>query len=324
MIKILVIRLSSLGDVLLTTPVIRALKQKYPSPVIHYLIKPNFTDAVSFNTNIEKIHTYSAESIESLLNDLGKEDFDLIIDLQNNFRSREIGRRLKIDTMRFKKPSLKKFLLVNFKINLYSEIKSIPEMYSDAIEGLTLDSDGLELSLPETQISKLNPDIKYIGFCPGSQHFTKRWPEEYFIELGNLLNENNFAVVLFGGKSDETICSEISAELTNAINLQNNNDLLQTAADMRLCKTIVTNDSGMMHTASSVGVPLLAIFGSSVREFGFSPYKVPNLILENKSLSCRPCSHIGKDSCPKGHFNCMNEITPQHVFNKLQEFLKYL
>ena len=115
--------------------------------------------------------------------------------------------------------------------------------------------------------------------------------------------------------------SEIHAKIAGAVNLQNDNDLYQISADMKKCKLIVTNDSGLMHTASASGVPLISIFGSSVQEFGFAPYKIKNLILENNSLSCRPCSHIGRSECPQNHFKCMIDITPSFVNDNIQKFM---
>jgi heptosyltransferase-2 len=147
------------------------------------------------------------------------------------------------------------------------------------------------------------------------------WPKEYYIELGKKLIEDGFKIVLFGGKDDKEICDEISSNISKCINLCNDNNILQTAADMKMCKTIICNDSGLMHAACAVKVPVIAIFGSTVKEFGFSPYRSKNLILENKSLTCRPCSHIGRSSCPKHHFKCMNEITPQLVYDSLTRFL---
>ena len=320
--KILVIRLSSLGDILLTTPVLRAIMQKYPGSEIHFLVKSQYANAVWFNPNISKLFTYDKEKVQSLIQDLKSNKYDFIVDLHNNFRSRSVTRSLKVKTYRFSKPSLQKFLLVKFKINLLKELKSIPRRYTEAVEGLELDSNGLELIIPDETKSKLPDNENYIGLCPGSQHYTKRWLPEYFIELGNLLKENGNKIVIFGGSSDKDICSEISKGISGSINLQNDNNLFQTVADMKKCMLIVTNDTGLMHAAAAVGIPLISIFGSSVKEFGFSPYGIKNLILENNSLNCRPCSHIGRSECPKGHFKCMKELTPQLVFNQLQNFLK--
>jgi len=147
------------------------------------------------------------------------------------------------------------------------------------------------------------------------------WLPEYFVELGKLLSKAGFSIVLFGGKDDREICSDISSKIPGSIDLSSDNDLLQTAKDMTFCKAVVCNDSGLMHTASTVQTPVVALFGSTVREFGFAPYGTKNLILENNSLSCRPCSHIGKKKCPKGHFKCMKLLTPDLVFNELKNFL---
>lgn len=322
--KILVIRLSSLGDVLLTTPVLRALKRKYPDSEIHFLVKQQYADAIRFNPNISKLIIYDPIQILNVKNELKSNTYNFIVDFQNNFRSRRITRLLGIKTYSFSKPSLKKFLLVKFKINLLKEIKPIPIRYAEAIDELEMDSDGLELFYPEKIVSQISEKENYIGFCPGAQHFTKRWLPEYFIELGNLLNNLGFKIAIFGGNSDKTVCEEISKGIKESFNLQNDNNLFRTAFDMKKCKLIVSNDSGLMHTAAAAGVPLISIFGSSVKEFGFAPFGVKNLILENISLNCRPCSHVGRDECPKGHFKCMKEITPKFVLNELKNFIKNL
>ncbi|MCH7517107.1 MAG: hypothetical protein IIB08_08330 [Bacteroidetes bacterium] len=120
------------------------------------------------------------------------------------------------------------------------------------------------------------------------------------------------------GKDDKQICRKIVSNLSSAINLSNDNDILQTAADMKMCKAVYCNDSGLMHTATAVSVPVIAFFGSTVREFGFAPYNSINIILENNSLSCRPCTHIGRSSCPKKHFKCMKEISAELAFTQLE------
>ena len=136
-----------------------------------------------------------------------------------------------------------------------------------------------------------------------------------------MLQYDGFKIVIFGGKSDKQLCEEISKEISGSVDLCNDDDILKTAENMRICKAIICNDSGLMHAASACGVPVLAIFGSSVKEFGFLPYKSKNLILENNKITCRPCSHIGKSKCPKKHFNCMKELTPGIAYSKLKELL---
>lgn len=320
--KIFIVRLSSLGDVLLTTPLIRSLKKENPETEIHYLVREEYKDALINNPNISYLITLKRDEAESQIKTaLSQNKYDFVIDFQNNLRSRSLSSRLSCPKVRFKKLSLQKFLLVKLKLNLMNNARPIPERYAESVNGLELDNGGLDLftnNQPADSVKRL-PNL--IGFCPGSRHFTKMWPKEYYIELGEKLIANGFNIVLFGGKEDRQICHEISSNLSKCINLCNENDILQTAADMKMCKAIICNDSGLMHTACAVQIPVVAIFGSTVKEFGFAPYKCNNLILENKSLTCRPCSHIGRSSCPKNHFKCMKELTPQLVYNNLLDFL---
>ena len=210
---------------------------------------------------------------------------------------------------------------MNFKINKLKEAPPIPVRYADTIQNLKLDEQGLDLFTDKSANTVLVGKNNLIGFCPGARHFTKRWPTEYFVELGNKLTQNDYRIVLFGGKIDKEICTELAAKICGAINLSNNDELLQTAADMKLCKAVVCNDSGLMHTASATGTKVIAIFGSTVKEFGFTPFNCDHLILENNLLTCRPCSHIGRSYCPKKHFECMKSINPEFVLEQLKSFL---
>lgn len=323
--KILIIRLSSLGDILLTTPIIRSLKNSYPNLKINFLLRQKYNDVLTQNPYLSKIFFYESgnESYQNLLDSLKQENFDLIIDLQNNLRSYKIRKKLKVPSYQFHKRSFDKFLLVNFKINHLKNAPQIPVRYAKTIANLSLDENSLDLISDKLPSDKLNENKNLIGFAPGSRHFTKMWPKEYFAQLGNKLVDKGFTIVLMGGTDDIQICNEISLGIKDSINLCNNNDLLQTAADMSKMKLLVCNDSGMMHVASSAKVPVAVIFGSSVKEFGFAPYKNKNLILENKLLSCRPCSHIGRERCPKGHFKCMLKITPESVFDEIIRFMDF-
>ena len=319
--KILIIRLSSLGDIILTTPVIRALKKQYPEVKIDFLLRKSYAEVLKYNQCINELFFFEDyPGVNNLIDIYKNKNYDFVVDLQNNFRSREVTSNLNIHKFAYHKSNIKKFLLVNFKINLLKIYKTIPAMYAEAITDLTLDEKGLELFIPNSITPKLEGE-NIIGFCPGSMHYTKMWLEEYFIELGNKLAADGYQIVLFGGKNDIDVCSEISGKIRGALNFANKNELLQTAADMKMCRLVVCNDSGMMHTATAVGIPVAALFGSTVKEFGFVPYKSPNLILENILLSCRPCSHIGREKCPKEHFKCMRLLTPDYVYKQIQKFM---
>lgn len=319
--KLLIIRLSSLGDILLTTPLIRSIKKSYPNIEIEFVIKEQYKELLLHNPYLARLYLYKTDDVNYkilFLNELKKRNFDLVIDLQKNLRSREIVGSLRVETTIFNKKSFSKFLLVNFKINRLKDSPQIPVRYSESLDNFTLDEDGLDLFLPTSITSSLPHSNKYIGIAPGSKHFTKMWPKEYFKELGSLLIKEGYKVVLFGGNDDKEICKEISSSVEGSVNLCNEDNLFQTAKDMKNCTALICNDSGLMHVGCALKVPVLAFFGSTVKEFGFTPYKNKNLIIENNSLSCRPCSHIGRDSCPKKHFKCMVDLKPALAFDKLK------
>ncbi len=321
--KLLIVRLSSLGDILLTTPLIRTIKKKYPDIETDFVLRKEYYDLLKLNPYINKIHLFDHEESETdkFESAIQRNKYDLVIDLQNNIRSKNLLKNCSAEIVSLKKNNIKKFLLIHFKINKLKNAPPIPEKYARTIKDFELDNEGLDLFTDKNSFYFDADTTKLIGLCPGAKHFTKMWSKDYFIELGNLLEQNGYQVVLFGGKNDKQLCTEIKSELSNTIDLSNNDDILQTAADMKMCKTIFCNDSGLMHTAIAVKVPVIAFFGSTVREFGFTPYKSKSVVLENDKLSCRPCSHIGRSKCPKKHFKCMLDISPQLAYNKLKSFI---
>lgn len=317
--KVLIIRLSSLGDILLTTPFVRSLKNQYPKIEIDYIVREEYSDLLKLNPHLNKVFKFSRTEKDNLTttSEIKRNKYDLIIDLQNNLRSKKIFSDNNPQILRFSKNTWQKFLLVNFKINRLKNEPQIPVRYANTISGFQLDKNGLDLFTDKTTDTRILGKENLIGFCPGARHYTKRWLKEYFIELGNKLTKAGYTIVLFGGKIDKELCAEISKEISGSIDVSNIDNILQTAADMKLCKAVVCNDSGLMHTAAAVGTKVAAIFGSTVKEFGFAPYNCKDLILENNSLNCRPCSHIGRSSCPKKHFDCMKLIKPDFVFEKV-------
>ena len=319
--KILIIRLSSIGDILLTTPLIRSLKKQNPEAQIDFVLKGEFFDLLKNNPHLSNVYQYSKQYSpkRELIHSLKSNKYELIIDLQNNKRSTGLTSQLQGKVVWFKKNSLKKFLLVRFKINLLNGLPQIPVRYANSA-GIKLDDDGLEVFTNETADQRLKLNEKYIGLCPGAKHFTKRWLKEYFSELGKKLEDDGFKVLFFGGPDEIELCENIANELPDSLNLCDES-ILKTAVNMKMCKAVYSNDSGTMHLASAVKVPVIAFFGSTVREFGFYPYKTNSVELENDKLKCRPCTHIGRKSCPLTHFNCMKEITPDIAFNSLQKIL---
>jgi heptosyltransferase-2 len=320
--KILIIRLSSFGDILLSTPLIRTLKKANPESQLDFVLREEYEELLENNPYIDKIYKYTNHKFEKqiLFNSILDKEYDLTIDLQNNIRSRELVRVLKCTKVKFKKQDLKKFLLVRFKVNRLKEAPPIPVRYANILNISKLGKEGLDFFTDNNVNSELKDADNLVGLCPGAKHYTKQWPKEYFIELGRKLEYEGFKVVLFGGMEEVKICGEIEENLENALNLCNTS-ILQLGADMTMCKAVYTNDSGLMHLACAVKVPVISFFGSTVKEFGFFPYNAENTVLENKGLSCRPCTHIGRNSCPKVHFNCMKQITPDRAFQALKQII---
>jgi heptosyltransferase-2 len=319
--NILIIRLSSLGDVLLTTPIVRSIKKVNPNCSIDFIVQNEFSDVYKFNPNINSLFKYDKKSrtlSDSKLCDFTK--YDLVIDLQNNKRSKEIIKDYDGEIYRFKKSSFKKFLLVKAKINLMKDLPQIPVRYISEIENFSLDNEGLEIYGSDFKRITNKSEKSLIGLCPGSKHFTKMWPIDYYMKLADLLINKGYRVAVIGSAADKDK-TELLLNNKSLSNYTTDIDLLATAERLAECSLVVCNDSGLMHLAGAVQTPLNAIFGSTVKEFGFTPYKSKNLVLENNSLTCRPCSHIGKSACPKKHFKCMREIKPEFVITKIDEML---
>jgi heptosyltransferase-2 len=328
--KILIIRLSSLGDILLTYPLIKILKEREKDPIIHFLVKEKYSQAIETNPFIENVIKLNSSNQKEVRSTIKSERYDIVIDLQNNFRSHQLYPfNFRSRLYRFKKPTFRKFLLVNFKINLLKNNPSIAVHYIKTIypnyqtKSLPLYFE-INREKEEQSLKKLphyfNAKI-VIGVCPGSKHFTKRYPVNLFVEVLRKLIHKNYFIALFGGNEDREICQALEIDSYTVKNFQNENDLFETAALMKKCSVVITNDSGLMHLASLLKIPTVAIFGSTVKEFGFAPIYQKSIVVENNNLRCRPCSHIGRSECPRKHFKCMLEISPDLIVQKVEELI---
>lgn len=310
MTKILIIRFSSIGDIVLTTPVIRCTKQQKPDIEIHYLTKKSFKGILEHNPYITKIHLIEKE-VKEVIEDLKKENFDFVVDLHNNIRSLQIKMALSKPSASFKKLNFKKWLLVNFKINKMPETH-IVDRYMQTVESLGIKNDkkGLDYFITaenEVNISTLPTSHQngYIGFVIGAKHFTKQLPTEKIISICKKINQ---PIVLLGGKEDteraELIKNAVESTIYNACGKYNLN---QSASLIKQATKIISHDTGLMHIAAAFKKEIISVWGNTIPAFGFTPYlpDARSKIVEVKNLSCRPCSKIGYEKCPKGHFKCM-------------------
>jgi lipopolysaccharide heptosyltransferase II len=341
--KTLVIRFSSIGDIVLSTPLLRVLRQRFPAGQIDYVTRKEYAELVKSNQNLNQTYEFDAlagfDGLRALKKKIKEEKYDLIVDLHDSLRSKYLRSLRGPKRVVVNKRILERSMLVNLKKNVYREIVPVVDRYIETVRdlGVANDGKGLELHIPDEVLFgvsgkmarlKLNRFEKVVGLCPGARHFTKRWPADRFVRVGATCAQKKDAKVLvFGGADEETLCNRISSEINEqagaerATSLCGQFGLLETGAAMEYCDVIITNDTGLMHVATAMRKKLIAIFGSTVEEFGFFPYDPTAVVFERRGLECRPCSHIGRSECPEKHFRCMMEIESDEVYSKAKDLL---
>ncbi|GEO08226.1 glycosyltransferase family 9 protein [Segetibacter aerophilus] len=324
--KFLIIRFSSIGDIVLTTPVIRGLKLQVEGAEVHYLTKNSFKGIVESNPYIDKVHVLE-EDFDGMINKLSKEAFDHIIDLHHNLRTLKVKKALsKVPAFSFNKLNIKKWLLTALKINLLPPIH-IVDRYLEAVEsfGVKNDGKGLDYFIP---VQDKVPDhdipaaqsLGYTGIVIGAAHNTKKLP---LYKLKELCTKINHPIVLLGGPEDRAIGDEIaSIDPIKIYNSCGKFNLNESADLVRRAKVIVTHDTGLMHIAAAFKKPIISVWGNTVPAFGMTPYfgntNVEHVLFEIKKLWCRPCSKIGYSKCPLGHFKCMEKHNMSEVAVKAE------
>jgi len=316
--KILIIRFSSIGDIVLTSPVIRCLKEQLKDVELHYLTKKAYESVLAGNPHIDKIH-YLEKSLSDSINELKKEKFDHIIDLHHNLRTFWIKTKLGVSSSSFDKLNRQKWLLVNFKMNTLPPVH-IVDRYLQTVKFLDVKNDtkGLDyFLLKQYEIQDLLPKShqKYISVVIGAQHATKRLPIEKLIQLCSKIEG---PLVLLGGPEDKARGDEIANKAgIHVFNGCGRFKLDESAFLISMSEKVISHDTGLMHIAAAFNKPIISVWGNTVPEFGMYPYKTDQShIVEVKGLNCRPCSKIGFNSCPKGHFKCMNLINLNNIITE--------
>ena len=306
-LKILVVRFSSIGDIVLTTPVVRILKKQVNAEV-HFLTKTVYVSLLKNNPYIDSVYQIE-HSINEVVADLKKEKYDYVIDLHNNLRTQILKLRLGVPSRSFNKLNMEKFMLTTFKLDSLPEVH-IVDRYLNTIThlGVQNDNEGLDFFLKdEDKVDLSRFPNSFIAFVIGGQHATKMLPTEKIISIINKLNES---VVLIGGKEDLERGEQIIAATENTFNSCGKYNINQSAYLVKNAKHVITHDTGMMHIAAAFKKKIYSVWGNTAPGFGMYPYLSDShsKIIEVKDLSCRPCSKIGYAKCPKGHFKCMQEI----------------
>ncbi len=308
--KILIVRFSSIGDIVLTTPIVRAIRKEFPDAEIHYLTKEKYKILLVNNPYIDRVYNIKRD-IKEIKPELKREGYDFIIDLHNNLRTLRLKLALRTKSFSFPKENLKKILLTTFKINKMPK-KHIVDRYFECVAdlGITNDNQGLDYFIPKSDYINLNHyhiPQSFIVYAIGAQFATKKLPVNKIIQL---LNKTTQTIVLLGGKEDQVAAQDITNACSHVINMCGSLNLNQSASIIQQAQKVITHDTGLMHIAAALNKPIISIWGNTVPDFGMYPYIPQNpekyTINEVKNLKCRPCSKIGYQSCPKKHFNCMN------------------
>ena len=324
--KFLIIRFSSIGDIVLTTPVIRCLRKKFPDAGIYFLTKKRFASIVESNPYINKVITLD-DDFDDTIDNLKEEKFDTVIDLHYNLRTLRVKQALKgIPFYSFNKLNTQKWIYTNFKLNLMPA-KHIVDRYMETIAnfGVINDGSGLDFFIPEKDVVK-DSDIPfshsqgYIAIAIGAAHFTKKLPVD---KLKELCAKIEYPIILLGGNEDYNNGVEISnADPVKIYNACGKFSLNESADIIRKSNLVISHDTGLMHIAAAFKKMIFSVWGNTVPSFGMYPYKTKYEVFQVNKLWCRPCSKIGYDKCPLTHFKCMRKIEIDLIVESAKQFLK--
>lgn len=312
--KILVVRFSSIGDIVLTTPILRCIKQQLKDVELHYVTKHNFLSVIENNIYVDKVFTIK-DSLKDVIPQLKKENYDYVIDLHHNVRTLRLKTALGKKSFSFNKLNWEKFLVVNFKKNKLPNIH-IVDRYFETVQSLGVknDSKGLDYFINEKDEIDIQSSLPtlfhedYHALVVGGSYFTKQIPIN---KLKEICTKSTLPLILLGGKEDAAIAEQVyQLHKNKTINLCGKLNLSQSASIIQQANKVITSDTGLMHIAAAFNKDIISLWGNTIPEFGMGPYLAGknSQILEVKDLSCRPCSKLGYKKCPKGHFKCMNDI----------------
>ncbi len=330
--KVLIIRFSSIGDIVLTTPLLRMFKTTFPECEVDFLTKQKYKEILENNPHVNRILTLTSDNFWTLIKEINRRDYDMIIDLQIDLRSLLMSvfsgyfQRKVYNTRRFKR-----FLLITFRKNYYKEKKPVSLRFLETVEDLGINDDGKgadfyfsssekKLVTDRLKSDDINNTNSLIVLAPGAGRKTKRWPVKRYAEVGKFLIDAGYNVVVIGDKTDKNICDQIAEEFDKIKNYAGEFTLQQVGALLSMAKLLITNDTGVMHIGTAVCQNVIAIFGPTTEILGFYPFRGKATVIEH-SLHCRPCSYHGTDTCPQKHFQCMKSISAEEVIVEIRNRL---
>ena len=321
-------RFSSIGDVLLTTPLVRALKRRHSGAELYFVTKQAMAPLVADNPHVTRVvELRPNQSLTDLARALRELQPTHGLDLHGSLRSRALRMLVPTRWSGYSKRKIARRALIAAKINLYGSHVPVPERYFEAARALDVHPDvrGPEFFLAEGTRERMErwliehrlPDRGFAAFAPGAAHATKRWPLDHWRVLLDRLRHMGYGLLALGGPDDRALAATLGSSIVNAagqLTLQESGACLARAA------VVVSGDTGVMHMATAVGTPVVSLFGPTVEAFGFFPYKSHATVVQ-LDLRCRPCSAMGTERCPLGHHRCLVDIAPDRVAAAVQQLV---
>jgi heptosyltransferase II len=326
---VLVIRLGAMGDIVLATAVLEGLRRRYPGASLDFVCKARFAGLFAGDPRLRRVIGFDERAahrgLRGLLlfcHQLRHERYDCVIDLQGNPRSRMIARGIHARRrLSWPKDTLRRRMLVH-GLGRARQYASVIARYLATLAPLGIDAANARPKLyPHRDPSVALPARPFIAVAPGAHWPTKRWPSERYAELIGRIGNAKWDIVLVGDRGDTAAAAAIAGAVPFAVrDLSGKLTLPQLVWTLSRAALVVSNDTGAMHIAEACGVPVIALFGPTVRDFGFAPWRRESVVIE-RELSCRPCSLHGAARCPKGHHRCLREITPDDVYRAIKPVL---
>ncbi|HEY6783781.1 MAG TPA: glycosyltransferase family 9 protein [Gemmatimonadales bacterium] len=328
MLSILLVRFSSIGDVILTTPLVRALRRRHPEAELTFVTKRAFVPLVSDNPNLTRVVALEPdEPVRHLARRLKPLAPTHGLDLHGSLRSRALRLLVPGKWAGYRKRKLARGWLISTKLDWYGTHAPVPERYFEAARHLDVQPDGgpPEFTIGPQATARVGEWIRGEGLegkslavlAPGAAHVTKRWPAGHWAALAGRLTSRGMTPVIVGGAADRGLAARIDGVRSTAGTFS----LQETGAFLARARVVVSGDTGVMHMATGVGTPVVALFGPTVGQFGFLPYRARATVLE-RSLDCRPCSAMGSSRCPMGHHRCLDDITPVEVDRAAEQLVR--
>jgi heptosyltransferase-2 len=326
--RIAVLRLSSLGDVVLALPVTQALARAFPDARIEFWIKEEYADVVGFEPAVAHVRRLEqdARRIEDLVA-MGAEleECDLIVDLHGSLRTRVLTFRQRAPVLRAASSRLGRMRWVRARWTRPRPLPTALERYARALAPIGVEVPGVPrvATGPEAEgwaeewLGAWPGAGRLLALCPGARHATKRWPEEHWLALHRALRERGARLLYLSLAAERSGVPALAAAVAADAGARwCAEPLARTAALFSRCAAAVTQDSGLMHLAAARGTRVVALFGSTSPVLGFAPAGAGHVVL-CRNERCQPCTLHGRASCPRGHFDCMRKLEPAEVLAAL-------